>query len=178
MKHQGRKENKRKSEMKRILYICVICVLMVGCEYTVPLVDKPLEDMDTEAVGLWQRPGNNGVTEDLLVLPMGKQEYLISYPSRSKDAMFARGCLWSNGEFKLIQLNWIGTVQARLPEDNRTYQFASYTLEKDTIKIRLLNSAVISKDLNSTDALVKAITDNKDNPKLFRDEMVFRKVKN
>lgn len=42
----------------------------------------------------------------------------------------------------------------------------------------MLNPDVVPKDIKSSDALVKAITANKDNPKLFREEMVFRKVKN
>jgi hypothetical protein len=43
--------------------------------------------------------------------------------------------------------------------------------------LRLLNPEVVKNSVTSSDALAKAIIDSKDNPKLFRDEMVFQKVK-
>ena len=63
-------------------------------------------------------------------------------------------------------------------QGTRTFQFVSYAIKGDSIRLRLLNPDVVAKDVASSDALAKAITDNKDNPKLFRDEMVFQKVKN
>ena len=78
----------------------------------------------------------------------------------------------------LVQLDWFGTAQAKLPEDNRTYQFASYSVEGDGIRIRLLNKDIVNKDVGSSEELVKAISDKKTNPSLFCEEMLFKKVKN
>lgn len=164
--------------MKSVMLMCVACALLAGCDYTVPLVETPAAEIDATVVGLWQRSGKNAEAENLLVLPLGKHEYLVVFPVGSKDAMFARGCLWRSEAITLIQLDWFGTAQAKLPEDKRTFQFVSYAVEGHSIKLRLLNPDVVTKDLKLSEALAKAIVDNQDNPKLFRGEMVFQKVQN
>ncbi len=164
--------------MKRLMLICVTCALLAGCDYTVPLVKAPDAEIDAAVVGLWQRSREGGKKESLLVLPLNKQEYLVVFPVDSKEAMFARGCLWHSAAITLVQLDWFGTAEGKLPEDNRTYQFVSYAIKGDSIRLRLLNPDVVAKDVTSSDALAKAIADNKDNPERFRDEMVFQKAKN
>jgi hypothetical protein len=162
--------------MKRVLMMSAVCALLAGCDYTVPLVRTAVTPIDTAVVGLWQRTGQDKRVESLLVLPLGTNEYLVAYPAGSKDALFARGCLWSKEGTSLVQLDWIGTAKGGLPENNRTFQYASYTVASNTLSIKLLNPEVAAKDAASSDALVKAITANRDNPDLYRDKMVFRKV--
>jgi hypothetical protein len=43
--------------------------------------------------------------------------------------------------------------------------------------VRLLNADVVPKDLASTDDLARTIAANKDSPNLFREAMVFSKVR-
>ncbi|MDD4870569.1 MAG: hypothetical protein PHR77_08410 [Kiritimatiellae bacterium] len=161
--------------MKKLIAI-IACGVFVGCDYTVPLVKTPEKGIDSKIVGLWQRPEENG--QSLLVLPLNKQEYMVSFPAGSKDAMFARACLCRSGDKTLVQLEWFGTAQAKLPDDNRVFQFAAYTVDGNTLTIRMLNPDVVKKDVKSTDELARAITDNKDKPDLFKEKMVFTKVKN
>ncbi|NOY79609.1 MAG: hypothetical protein GXP31_01260 [Kiritimatiellaeota bacterium] len=162
--------------MKRTL-LAVVCAALAGCEYTVPLVETPKIDIDRSVVGVWQRVKDGGRTENLLVLPLSGQEYLVSFPAGSKTAMFARGCLWRGVGLTLVQLDWFGTARAKLPEDNRTFQYACYTVEADTVRIRLLSSDVVPKDVASSAELVEVIARHKDDPALFRDEMLFRRVR-
>jgi hypothetical protein len=162
--------------MKTIL-MCLACALLASCDYTVPLVRKPEAAMDTAVVGLWQKPGDGGKQENLLVLPLSKQEVLVVFPAGSSNAMFAKGCLWRSDAHTLVQLDWFGTAQGKLPEDDRTFQFVSCTVQGDALRLRLLNPDVVAKDIRSSEALAKAIADSRDNPRLFRDEMVFHKVK-
>ncbi|MBI2440202.1 MAG: hypothetical protein HYV35_02405 [Lentisphaerae bacterium] len=158
--------------------ILVACGLLAGCDYTVPLVKTPELEIQAEVIGLWQRTKADGQIEKVLVLPLGKREYLVSFPAGSPDAMFARACLCRSADRTLVQLEWLGTAQAKLLEDDRVFQFAAYTLSGDTLTIRLLNSDCVKKDAKSSDELAKALLHNKDNPDLFRNEMVFSKVKN
>jgi hypothetical protein len=161
----------------RNLLIMAACVALAGCEYTVPLVKTPELAIDKSLLGLWQRTKEDGQTEQLLVLPLGEREYLVSYPAGSKDGMFARVCLARVAGLTLAQLQWFGTAAGEPPEDNRVYQFAAYSVSGEKLTIRLLNSDVVKKDVASTQELVKAITDNKDNPDLFKQDLVFTKVK-
>ncbi len=162
--------------MKKVLLV-VVCVMLAGCEYTVPLVKTPEIEIDKSVVGLWERSKNNGQTERLLILPLGKHEYMVSYPAGSKDAMFARGCLWNGSDIPLVQLDWFGTAQAGLPDNDRTFQFATYTVEGDRVSVRLLNADVVKKDIKTSADLAKSIITNRAKPDLFKEAMVFTKVK-
>ena len=153
------------------------CVALAGCDYTVPLVKTPALEIDAAAVGLWQRSKDDGQIERLLVLPLNKREYMVSFPSGSQDAMFARAWLCRSGDMTLVQLEWIGTAQGKLPEDRRVFQLASYSVLGDALTVRMLNADVVKKDLKSSGELAKAIADNKSKPDFFKDKMVFTKVK-
>ncbi len=162
--------------MKKLLVV-LVGGLFIGCDYTVPLVTNPTIEIDRSVLGLWQRPKEDGTTEQLLVLALDKQEYLVSYPSGTNDAMFARACLCRTAGKTLVQLKWLGNAQGEPPEDNRVYQFATYSVKGDTLTVRMLNTDVVQKDVASTKELAEAIAKNKDNPSLFHDSMVFTKVK-
>ncbi len=162
--------------MKRILIMCLAGVWLAGCDYTVPLVQTPAVDLDNALVGRWQKTGSDGGKDQLLVLPLGQREVLVVFPADTKDAMFARGSLWRQADLVLMQLNWFGTAQGKLPTDTRTYQFASFDIAGDTLRVRLLNPDTVDKAAASTEALQQAILANQANPKLYRDAMTFRKI--
>jgi len=163
--------------MKKLMAF-VVCGMLAGCEYTVPLVKTPELGIDSAVVGLWSRSKEDGQKESLLVLPLNQQEYMVALPAGSKDAMFARACLCRTADMTLVQLEWIGTAQGKLPESNRVFQFATYSVVGDTMAVRMLNAGVVNKDVKSTAELARAIADNKDRPDIFRDKMVYTKVKN
>ena len=164
--------------MKRMMIVSAVCVLLAaGCDYTVPLVKTPNLPVDSAVVGLWRRTAGDNTGERLLVLPLSKQEYLVVFPAGTKDAMFARGCLWRDGDTPVVQLDWFGTGRGSLPDDHRTFQYATYALDQDTLSIRLLNPDVVAADITASDALADAVTDHKNHPDLFREKMVFEKIK-
>jgi hypothetical protein len=162
--------------MKKMMLLGIF-VLLVGCEYIVSLVTTPKINIDRTIIGLWQRSIEDGQTESLLVLPLGKKEYLVSYPAGSGDAMFGRACLCRVSGKMLFQIEWFGDAKAEPPKDNRVFQFGDYSLAGDRLTVRMLNSDVVSKDISSSAKLAKAIAGNLENPKLFKDGMIFRKVK-
>jgi hypothetical protein len=155
-----------------------LCGVLVGCDYTVPLVNRPEIGIDSGVIGLWQGAQGEGQREGLLVLPLNKQEYMVSFPASSTNAMFARACLCRTARKNLVQLEWFGTAQAKLPEDKRVFQFVTYSVTGDTLTLRLLNADLVKRDVKSSEELAKAIANSEDNPNLFRGEMVFTKVKN
>ena len=157
-------------------FIAVVCALLIGCDYTVPLATAPELEIDRSILGVWQTPKEDGQTDQLLVLPLDKHEYLVAYPAGAKDAMYARACLCRTSDKGLVQLKWFGSAQGDLPEDNRVYQFAAYSVKADKLTVRMLNADVVSKDVASTKELAGAIAKNKDNPSLFREATVFTRV--
>ncbi len=102
---------------------------------------------------------------------------MVSFPAGTTNAMFARASLWQGSGVVLVQLDWVGTAQGNLAQDNRTFQYAAYAVHEGTLTVRLLNPQVIPKDGMSAKTMATAIAENQDNPNLFRDAMVFQKVK-
>lgn len=154
----------------------LLAVVLVGCEYTVPLVANPEIALDPTVVGVWKREGQGGREERLLVLPLGETEYLVSFPAQAAEAMFARACLARVGEETLVQLRWLGTARGVLPEDGRVYQYATFWVTEGTLTVQMLNSAVVSKDIPSSEGLFRAIAAQMEHPDLFHDPMVFEKI--
>ena len=164
--------------MKTNVSLALFCAaLLAGCDFTVPLAPTSDTPIDNALVGAWERTTNNGARQRLLVLPLSKTEYLVSFPAGEKDAMFARATLCKAADLTLLQLAWFGTAQGATPEDGRVYQYASYDVTGDTLKGRLLNAEVVDRDVSSTAALAAAIEANRESPKLFRDLWEFTKAK-
>lgn len=162
----------------KLLIIAIVCALVTGCDYTIPLVIQPETEMDTALIGLWEREHKEGPAERLLVLPLSQKEFLVSFPAGSTNAMFACACQCRANDLALVQLRWIGTAQAALSGDPRIFQFASYSIAGNTLTVRLLNADCVNRNVNSKDEFEASITRAKDNPDLFRSEMVFRRIAN
>ncbi len=115
-----------------VLLAAVCAAVLAGCDYAVPLAEKPEQPIDTALVGAWARKVPHGKTEErLLVLPLGKNEYLVSYPAGSPHALFARACLCRAAGMPLIQFTWFGTAEGKTVDDSCIYQFASFTVTGD-----------------------------------------------
>jgi len=162
--------------MKKIILL-IACGILVGCDYTVPLEKTPSQNIDPALMGLWQRTKPDGQVENLTVLPLGPQEYLVAFPAGSKDAMLARACLCRVADKPLVQLEWIGNERGETVEDGRAFQFAAYTVTGDALTVRMLNTDVVSKNVKTSQELAEAITANKGKPNLFKEETIYSKVK-
>ena len=158
--------------------LCVfICLLLVGCDFTVPLSGTPGMAIDTRAVGLWEMSKPNGKTERLLVLPFNDREYFISWPEDAPTELYARAHLFRFSGMVLVQLQWFGNSDGVVPDDERNYQIATYAMTGDALEIRMLNPDVIGKDFGSSADLARAIEANINNTDLFQEIMTYRKVR-
>ena len=92
--------------------------------------------------------------------------------------MYAHACLCRVGNKTLVQLQWFGTAQGTVPDNDRVYQFAEYAVSGDTITVRLMNSDVVKREATSYDELATSIAESTGKTNLFRDAMVFKKVAN
>lgn len=158
-------------------WIAALCLAFAGCDYTVPIAATPARDIDRALVGLWERTDDGDKPESLLVLPLGPREYLVNYPLDKRDGLFAKATLCSCAGRTWAQIQWFGTAKGTQPDDARIYQFATYEQTNDTLRIRLLNPDVVSKDMATTADLVHWIEANRDEPKLLREPMSFKRIK-
>lgn len=157
--------------------VFLVCAVVTGCDSTVPLVTEPTLDIDPALVGLWQCTPDGSPAVNLLILPLNKREYLVSYPAGEKEALFARGCLWRSGERTLVQLDWFGTVKGTVPTDSRTFQFARYRVEGEVLRVQLLNLSDRLQEATSPEELAKAFLGSQSDPELYREEMIFKRVR-
>ncbi len=161
--------------MKKLLVV-LVALAAVGCDYTVPLVKTSTMDLDRQLIGLWERTKEDNKLEQVVVLPFNAREYLVSFPAGNAESLFAKACLVKCAGKLFVQLEWIGTAQGKLPEAAQVFQFATYIVKGDELRVSLLNPSRIGKDIKSSEELVKAIEENRDDAELFREPMVYTKV--
>ena len=161
--------------MKKLMAV-LLGLACVGCDYTVPLVTSPQLPIDRQLVGLWERVDGGGPKEQLLVLPSGKCEYSITCPVASTNGMVGRACLAQAVGKMLVQIEWLGTTDGSLPENERVYQYASYAIKGAELEVRLISGAVVSKDVKTAADLTKSLEANKDKQDLFCAPMTFKKL--
>jgi len=151
-------------------------VLLSSCDYTVPLVTTPELPVDRAWLGAWQRTRDDGQVERLLLLPLGTCEYLLAYPAGETDTMFARACRWAGPGLSLLQVEWVGNAKGGVPDDGKVYQYAACQLEDGALRVRLLNSSVVSGGVTSAAELVQALAEHRSDEDLFRPDMVFTNI--
>jgi hypothetical protein len=159
-----------------IFLVTLAAIVLTACDFTVSLSEKPEMRIDENATGLWQRTKPDGDTESLLILPLDEYEYFISWPEGAKTELYARAHLFELTGMTLVQLQWFGNSDGDIPDDDRNYQYADYTIKATTLTIRLLNADIIGRDFHSADELAQAIVAERDNPELYRDALTFRKM--
>jgi hypothetical protein len=134
--------------------------------------------MPSDLIGLWKRTDKDGENEKLLVLPLTAEKYLVSYPSNSQNAMFAKASKSKVDNLTLIQLEWIGTAEGIIPDGNLVFQFLRFKLSDKSrnLSLKLLNPKTVGKNFKSSEELKNSIIKHIDNSKLFRKTIHFRKT--
>lgn len=161
----------------RIL-LMFVCLHLAGCDFTVPLAGVSETAIDIQAVGLWERTRQDGTTENLLVLPLNQHEYIIAWPKGGSRELFTRARLIEFSGKTLVQLQWLGTSDGAVADDDRIYQIAAYHIKDSDLEIRLLNPGVVGKNHSSAADLASAIEARSDHPDLFRDGLRFHRAGN
>lgn len=159
-----------------IFLVTLAAVLLTACDFTVSLSKKPEMRIDDRVTGLWQRTKPDGGVESLLILPLNEYEYFISWPHGAKTELYARAHLFELAGMTLVQLQWFGNSDGDIPDDDRNYQVADYSMDDTTLTIRLVNADTIGSDFHSADELAEAIVADRDNPSLYRDALGFSKM--
>lgn len=161
----------------KTISILAVCVLLTGCDYSVPLVKEPATPIDRGLIGLWERAQDNEKPDRLLVLPLNAREYLVAFPAGSADGMYARATLAPVAGLKLVQIEWVGTTRGNVADTNRVFQYATYSLAGDMLEVSLLDGEAVPQEIATTQELVQRLDKEQKSPDLFRKPMRFRNVK-
>lgn len=160
--------------MKKNVLLTVICsAALAGCDYSVSLTDTPEQPIDRAIIGSWVHTSEQGKEERLLILPLSRTEYLVSFPAGGKDAMFARACFCQAVGRTLVQLKWFGTARGTMADSGSLYQYAIYKQTGNKLEFRLLNADVVDRNITSREAFLAALKAAKDRPDLFCEPVTF-----
>lgn len=161
--------------MHRMLTLAALCMALTACDYRVPLTTRAQIPIDPAVLGLWETHLAHG-TQRLLVLPLGADEYLLSFPAGTDAAMFARATPVELDGRTLIQIRWFGNAAGNVPDDDRVYQYGRYTLGADGLATELVDTDVVSKEIATSADLRAALRAHLDDPALFGDPRRFVRV--
>lgn len=164
----------------RTLILSVVMLLLIACQYTVPLSTAQKIDIDTALLGSWEMHANkedpDASLDSMTILRFSDTEYRLRYFSEGSDMHF-RAYLIDPGGEPILQMELLDNPDgsADSEEDAHRYMVAKYTLDADSLSVSLLNTKLISRDINDTDELLAAYLKNKDNPELFTNPGRFEK---
>ncbi len=155
--------------MKRIagFITASVALILAGCLYEVPFVEKVDLQIDRGLVGAWVEKGEAGKAVDrMVVLPFSETEYLIHYPTEGNGFYF-RGYPIDLGGKHYIQLQVLGTRDGLVKDLETPYTLASCSRDGETLTIRLINKTVIDPKFKDSPALREAFLAHQDDANLF-----------
>ena len=167
-------------------YIAVLLMIMVlffaGCKYETPLTKEHAIPVDSSVLGLWEPQSDereeSGDDERMMILKYSDTEYLIHYPPGGNDETYYRGYPIKIGGISCVQLQIIGTEDGMPKRDVKDlFHVVSYEIKKGILEIRTLNTGLVDHDLKTTEALVQAFLNHKDNKDLFTNPVRFKQIK-
>ena len=167
--------------MRKIIFFILLSLVLIGCDYDVPLTSTSHIPIKNELLGLWEfdPDANKNYNEkfSMLVLKFSDTEYLIRY-GKGKDAIFLRAYHLQLDELPdVLQIQAIRFSNEDVaPEDRRVYNIVRYRLKNGVLGIKLLNTEIVGKDCENSEELKGRILSNKSNKELFNNMGIFKKT--
>lgn len=147
---------------------------LTACVYEAPLTTQHDIPIDQSILGTWNIVSDEGSDEQLRILRFSDTEYLVS-DLNNDDELFFRAYAIEIAGVSAVQLEFIGDNKRPVSGDNR-YVVASYRLVDGLLEVRTLNTELVSEELTDSETLKAAFIEHKENPALFNDPGLFKKV--
>lgn len=155
-------------------YVLIFVLLFLSaCKYAVPLAEKSGLPVDDRVLGQWQQvSGGDG---HVMALPYTDEEYLVVYRADDQGLYFRGYPIKLNGG-NYVQLQFIGTSEKVVADENRKYDVLRYVIKGSELSVSLLNNNVIGKDMETGEALREAFQQQVGNENLFKPFGDFEKI--
>lgn len=166
--------------MKNTILVSLLgLLLLTACEYDVPLATEHNIQIDDAVLGTWKITSIENKDDDteIRIHKFSNTEYAVHYLEDGGNLYFRAYAINVAG-ISAVQLELIGSGEEAIGsnEDDR-YHVASYKIVDGLLHIGVLNSKLVDDELSDSESLRKAFVKHKDNPELFNDPGVFRKIK-
>lgn len=159
--------------MKKLI-LSVILLLLVGCDYEIPLSQTPSAPANPALAGIWIEASTNSKPVSMEIKTAG-MDYSITYTENDTEA--SRSYIFKGFEIhaaglNLIQLEW---QQADAAESKEKYIFAKLDLTPEGLSVYRLNDNVVSAACQTAEEMLNDIAVHRQNPFLFTKPMKFTK---
>lgn len=142
--------------MRRVFAVAVSAVLLLSCDYTLPLTEEPTRKVNPALLGTWAPLEEQD--EAMTVRMYDDHHYVIA----------TKGDLYRAHHTDVAGLPLI-SVQ-NLNDSDRKWLYVVWKLSADgsELTMRSVNVSVVPD--GTRESILEAIAANRDNPKLFNDE--------
>lgn len=137
-----------------LLLVALSLAGLTGCEYDLPLTPQPTRDVDPRLVGDWRSTDGKDLMK---VRRLDDTRYVVSY---NND-------LWSGWHSDVADVALVSLLH--LDPANRKHSFLEWTLAADgrRLRLRVVSSKVVSKDLRDSAALREAVRRHHGHPEFY-----------
>jgi len=160
--------------MRKIL-LPAILILLIGCDYDIPLSQTASAPADPALAGTWIEASTNSNPVSMEIKTEG-MDYIITYTETDTEAgtkprsFTFKGFEVHAAGLNLIQLEW---QQADAAESKEKYVFAKLELTPEGLSVYRLNPVVVSAKCQTSEELLADIIVHKKNSSLFNDPLKF-----
>ena len=163
--------------MKKFSWMMLAVILfLAACEFDVPLVVEHDIPIDPNILGNWESVSEDEDEMQLRILKFSDTEYMIHDSDNNGDTYF-RAYAINVGGVSAVQIEFLGDDKRPVKSDaGDRYMVASYKVVDGMLEMRFLNSELVDKELTDTESLRAAFIEHKENPGLFNDPGLFRRL--
>ena len=163
--------------MRTSLKISFLPVFFASCVFETPFESNSTIPVKKEWLGEWEtKPsGDKEAPEKARLLKYSDNEYLLEYPV-GKKAMFFRAFSVALSGAEYLQVQLIGTNGEALKLEDRKYHLLKMKLDGDQLSVQAIAPDLIGKDLKDSAAMKAAFAAHKDDPALFEEAMIFKRI--
>ncbi len=165
---------------KHALITALILLVLAACNYDAPLVGEATITVDQALLGTWEiiREAGDGQEplERIVIHQESANLFAIEY-AEGGSIYYFKGWLAELEGIRFMQLEFTGTEEGSVgAEDSDLFTVVFYVLNNDGLTVRTLNTDLVDSDLADTASLQAAFAANRDDPGLFGEPELFRKL--
>ena len=161
--------------MKKLIVLVLNALfLLSACVYEAPLSTQHTIPIDQAVVGTWEIVSDEGSDDQLRILRFSDTEYLVSDTTGDDELYFRAYAIELEG-ISMVQLEFLGDDKRPVRGANR-YLVATYRFVDGLLEVRTLNSDLVADELTDSESLRAAFIAHKENPELFNDPGLFKRI--
>lgn len=151
----------------------LLALAISGCRYEVPLESSARLSVDHQMAGTWRKLDSER-DERVQVIPFSDSEYLFNYHVND-NVLYLRGYPVEFNGRHYVQLEFIGTDDEVIKQDERKFDVIRYNVTGNKVSVWRVNSDIVNKEIESTEALRENFRQHADNKELFSKFAEFKK---